>query len=250
MLLVRAAVLERKALHPEIPVVAVIVSSGAWGHHLPDFQWAWMCIWINAWLAPHLVCFTLFYSVLLLCLASQFIFFSKLCFRPEEQTHHHSPGNRNLTNARLFHCCQVSLLSPLPNEGDWRQTLLLSWLLRVSASMSTKAWPEFLFGCVLRHLWGQEGALSWPCSKGWVPSASGMPFYGSLSHCFSLWAALLRLKRTEQHKLHFKGIFLYSLATPEVAQSFYSLSILTVSSANLFWLQSTGKCISQCRAPP
>lgn len=59
MLLVTASALEKKALHLEIPVVVMIGSSEAWGHHLPVFP-----IRLNVHLNECMACISLylFYS--------------------------------------------------------------------------------------------------------------------------------------------------------------------------------------------
>lgn len=68
----------------------------------------------------------------------------------------------------------------------------------------------------VRHLWAQEGALSQPCSQGASALSCRNALFGGLFQCFSLWAALLRLKRTEQRRSSTLRVFFCALSTPKV----------------------------------
>lgn len=158
-------------------------------------------------------------SVLFFCLASQFIFISKLCFLPEEERKYHSIGNRNPVIACLLYYCQVSLLPSLPNEREWKQTLLLSWLLLGSKWMPAyvkRLSLQFLFGCVCKASLGAGGGSAMArqprheCSLVqecllWEP--------------FPVFLFLDCIAKTEENwiiwKFHFKGIY-YTLLPPHL----------------------------------
>lgn len=136
----------------------------------------------------------------------------------------------------------VTLLSSLTSvfSAKWkRMEANTSAVLATSRLHMYKGLVCSSLGVFVRHLWVQERALPWPCNQGLSALCLRNAFFGSLSQCFSLWAALLRLK-AEQHRNSTLRVFFILSCHPKgiKRQIFYFLSILNVSYANVFWLQS------------
>lgn len=114
----------------------------------------------------------------------------------------------------------VILLSSLTSafSAKWKRmeantyAVLATSRLQVNASICIKLSLQFLFGCVCKASLGAGGASAMAMQPRNECSQVQECLFGSLFQCFSLWAALLRLKRTKQYRSSTLRIFFFLLS--------------------------------------